>query len=104
MVAPSSTIVHVPVRRARERRARVAHVRELRARADEDVLAEHDAVPHARVALDARARADDGARRDEAEGADDHVGPELRPLDDDPRRVNARGVSRSPAALHRAAV
>ena len=51
-------------------------------------------VPDARVRLDARPRADDRARRDEAERADDDVGPELRPVGDDARRVDPAAALR----------
>ena len=63
----------VPIRRARPRGARFSHVGEHRSRADEDVVAEDDAVPHSRVALNARSVTNDRARCDEREGADDDV-------------------------------
>ena len=79
-VAPCSTRVRVPVRRARERRARPAHVGEHRRGPHEDVLPELHARPHARVALDARARTDARALRDEAERADHDVAADLGPF------------------------
>jgi hypothetical protein len=78
----------------------MTNVREHRPRAHEDLAPEDDAVPDARVALDARPGADDGARRHETEGAHDDVEPDDGPFGDDARGVNDGGSARMAATVH----
>jgi hypothetical protein len=90
----------IPVRSARVGGARMSHVGELGARTDEDVLPEHDPGPNARMALEPCPRPNRRAARDETERADDDIRPELRPLHDDGRRVDARRGAGAWATVH----
>jgi hypothetical protein len=85
----------VPPGRTRERSTRATDVGELGTRAHEDILAQHDSVPHARMALDARTGPDDRARGDEAKGANDDVRPEPGTIHYDGGWIRARRGSRS---------
>ena len=61
---------------------------------------EDDAVPDARVALNADTGTDDRTARDEAKCADDHIGSEHGPIRDDRRWVNARRRAGSKPRVH----
>ena len=100
MLASSSTTVRSQFGRRGKARARMTHIREHSAGTDEDVPTELHPVPHARVRLDARAIADDGPLRDEAEGSDDDVAAEFGAVRDDARRVDPRRGDGARAALH----
>ncbi len=97
-------VCRVPIRGAWKCGAGVADVREHRGRSDEDVLAENDAGPDARVTLDARAGTDDRARRDEAEGADHRVRAERRLGSHDARRVDLGRCARTRTPFRRASL
>ena len=90
----------VPMRRARVSGSRMADVGEHRAGANEDVRAKDNAVPNARMALDARAGSDDRARSDIAKGTHDDVRAEMCSSNDDARRVDLGWRSRTFPALH----
>jgi hypothetical protein len=80
----------IPIGRARVLGAGALHVGEGRGGTDEDVLAELDAVPQGRVALNASPRADARAIGDETKRADDDVRAEDGAFAHDARLVNFR--------------
>ena len=94
----------IPVGPPRVRGARTAHVGEDRGRTHEDIGAQGDAIPDARVALDPRTRADGGAARDEAESPDDDIRGETRAVGDDAGRVDRGGGAGADSLAHRGVV